>query len=120
MLQFIEMTAMVEIDLSVQVGALRFANPVLAASGTFGYGIEFAHLVDLNRLGGIVVKGLSLEPLEGAPAPRLVETAGGMINAVGLQNVGVRAFVRDKLPALRSYHTAIVANVFGHTVNEYA
>jgi dihydroorotate dehydrogenase (NAD+) catalytic subunit len=114
------MSATVAVDLSVQIGALRLANPVLAASGTFGYGIEFAHLVDLNRLGGIVVKGLSLQPLEGAPAPRLVETAGGMINAVGLQNVGVRAFVRDKLPALRSYRTAIVANVFGHTVNEYA
>jgi len=107
------------VDLSVQIGALRLANPVLAASGTFGYGIEFAHLVDLNRLGGIVVKGLSLEPLEGAPAPRLVETAGGMINAVGLQNIGVRAFVRDKLPELRKFTTAIVANVFGHTIREY-
>jgi len=114
------MSATVAVDLSVQIGALRLANPVLAASGTFGYGIEFAHLVDLNRLGGIVVKGLSLEPLEGAPAPRLVESAGGMINAVGLQNVGVRAFVRDKLSALREYRTAIVANIFGHTVNEYA
>jgi dihydroorotate dehydrogenase (NAD+) catalytic subunit len=107
------------VDLSVEVGALRLANPVLAASGTFGYGIEFAHLVDLNRLGGIVVKGLSLEPLEGAPAPRLCETAGGMLNAVGLQNVGVRAFVRDKLPELRKFRTAIVANVFGHTIREY-
>jgi dihydroorotate dehydrogenase (NAD+) catalytic subunit len=107
------------VDLSVQVGAVRLANPVLAASGTFGYGIEFAHLVDLNRLGGIVVKGLSLEPLEGAPAPRIVETAGGMINAIGLQNIGVRAFVRDKLPELRKFRTAIVANIFGHTVHEY-
>jgi dihydroorotate dehydrogenase (NAD+) catalytic subunit len=107
------------VDLSVQIGALRFANPVLAASGTFGYGIEFAHLVDLNRLGGIVVKGLSLEPLEGAPAPRIVESAGGMINAIGLQNIGVRAFVRDKLPELRKFRTAIVANVFGHTVRDY-
>src|ERR1039458_9543474 len=101
------------------VCGIRFQNPVLAASGTFGYGIEFAHLVDLNRLGGIVVKGLSLEPMEGAPAPRLVETAGGMINAVGLQNIGARAFVRDKLPELRKFTTAIVANVFGHTVREY-
>ncbi len=113
------MTALVAVDLSVQVGALRFANPVIAASGTFGYGIEFAHLVDLNRLGGIVVKGLSLEPLEGAPAPRLCETAGGMLNAVGLQNVGVRAFVAEKLPALRKFQTHIIANVFGHTVEEY-
>src|SRR5579871_1572089 len=106
-------------DLSVNVGALRLANPVLAASGTFGYGIEFAHLVDLNRLGGIVVKGLSLEPMEGAPAPRIVETAGGMINAIGLQNIGVRAFVRDKMPELRKFSTAIVANVFGYTVRDY-
>jgi len=107
------------IDLRVQVGALRLANPVLAASGTFGYGIEFAHLVDLNRLGGFVVKGLSLEPLNGHPSPRLCETPGGMLNAVGLQNLGVRAFVAEKLPALRQYRTAIIANVFGHTIDEY-
>jgi dihydroorotate dehydrogenase (NAD+) catalytic subunit len=109
-----------EVDLSVSVGALRLSNPVIAASGTFGYGVEFAHLVDLHRLGGIVVKGLSLEPMAGAPAPRLVETAGGMLNAVGLQNVGARAFVAEKLPVLRSYRTAILANVFGHSVGEYA
>ena len=106
-------------DLSVRVGALRLANPIVAASGTFGYGIEFAHLVDLNRLGGVVVKGLSLEPMDGAPAPRLCETPGGMLNAVGLQNVGVRAFVVEKLPALRACRTAIIANVFGHTTEEY-
>jgi len=104
----------------VNVGALRLSNPILAASGTFGYGVEFAHLVDLNRLGGIVVKGLSLEPIAGAPAPRLCETPSGMLNAVGLQNVGVRAFVAEKLPALRQYRTAVVANVFGYTVDEYA
>lgn len=107
-------------DLSVSVGAVRLSNPILAASGTFGYGVEFAHLVDLNKLGGIVVKGLSAQPMEGAPAPRLAPTAGGMLNAVGLQNVGVRAFVAEKLPALRKYRTAIIANVFGHTVEEYA
>ena len=107
------------IDLRVQVGALRLANPVLAASGTFGYGIEFAHLVDLNRLGGFVVKGLSLEPLNGHPSPRLCQTPGGMLNAVGLQNLGVRAFIAEKLPALRQYRTAIIANVFGHTIDEY-
>ena len=106
-------------DLSVNVGALRLSNPVLAASGTFGYGVEFAHLVDLNRLGGIVVKGLSLEPIAGAPAPRLCETPSGMLNAVGLQNVGVRAFVAEKLPALRQYRTAVIANVFGCAVEEY-
>ena len=104
----------------MNVGALRLSNPILAASGTFGYGVEFAHLVDLNRLGGIVVKGLSLEPIAGAPAPRLCETPSGMLNAVGLQNVGVRAFVAEKLPALRQYRTAVVANVFGYTVDEYA
>jgi dihydroorotate dehydrogenase (NAD+) catalytic subunit len=103
----------------VNVGALRLSNPILAASGTFGYGVEFAHLIDLNRLGGIVVKGLSLEPIAGAPAPRLCETPSGMLNAVGLQNVGVRAFVAEKLPALRQYRTAVLANVFGYTVEEY-
>ncbi len=108
------------VDLTVNVGALRLSNPILAASGTFGYGVEFSHLVNLNRLGGIVVKGLSLEPIAGAPAPRLCETPSGMLNAVGLQNVGVRAFVAEKLPALRQYHTAIIANVFGYTVEEYA
>jgi dihydroorotate dehydrogenase (NAD+) catalytic subunit len=112
-------TAPATIDLTVNVGALRLSNPILAASGTFGYGVEFAHLVDLNRLGGIVVKGLSLEPIAGAPAPRLCETPSGMLNAVGLQNVGVRAFVADKLPALRQYRTAVIANVFGYTPDEY-
>ncbi|HXC33568.1 MAG TPA: dihydroorotate dehydrogenase [Verrucomicrobiae bacterium] len=107
------------IDLSVNVGALRLSNPVLAASGTFGYGVEFAHLLDLNRLGGFVVKGLSLEPMEGAAAPRLCETPSGMLNAVGLQNMGVRAFVAEKLPALRQYRTAVIANVFGCSVEEY-
>ena len=113
------MTVPGSVDLSVNVGALRLTNPILAASGTFGYGVEFADLVDLNRLGGIVVKGLSLEPMAGAPAPRLCETPSGMLNAVGLQNIGVRAFVAEKLPALRSYRTAVVANVFGSSVEEY-
>ena len=114
------MTVPGAVDLSVNVGALRLSNPIVAASGTFGYGVEFAHLVNLNRLGGIVVKGLSLEPIAGAPAPRLCETPSGMLNAVGLQNVGVRAFVAEKLPALREYRTAVIANVFGYTVEEYA
>lgn len=109
-----------EVDLSVQIGAVRLANPVIAASGTFGYGIEFAHLTDLNRLGGIVVKGLSLEPMEGAPAPRMVPVVGGMINAIGLQNIGVRQFIAEKLPELRAYRTQVIANVFGHTIEEYA
>jgi dihydroorotate dehydrogenase (NAD+) catalytic subunit len=103
----------------VQIGALRLRNPILAASGTFGYGIEFAHLVNLNRLGGLVTKGLSREPIEGAPAPRLCPTPSGMLNAVGLQNVGVRAFVAEKLPVLRKFDTAIIANVFGYTLEDY-
>jgi dihydroorotate dehydrogenase (NAD+) catalytic subunit len=108
-----------DVDLSVRIGNLLLSNPVIAASGTFGYGIEFAHLVDLNCLGGIVVKGLSARPMEGAPAPRLCETPSGMLNAVGLQNIGVRAFVAEKLPELRKYRTAVIANVFGHSVAEY-
>ncbi len=106
-------------DLRVRIGTIELANPIIAASGTFGYGLEFAHLADLNRLGGLVTKGLSARPMAGAPAPRLAETAAGMINAVGLQNIGVRAFVAEKLPALRAYRTAVVANVFGSTVAEY-
>ena len=113
------MSAADAVDLSVQIGALRLRNPILAASGTFGYGVEFAHLVDLNRLGGFVVKGLSREPMEGAPAPRLCETPSGMLNAVGLQNIGVRAFVKEKLPLLRKYDTAVMANVFGNCVEDY-
>ena len=107
------------VDLTVQVGALRLRNPVITAGGTFGYGVEFAHLVDLNRLGGIVTKGISKEPIEGAPAPRLCETASGMLNAVGLQNVGVEAFLRDKLPLLRKYNTHVIVNVFGYCLEEY-
>jgi dihydroorotate dehydrogenase (NAD+) catalytic subunit len=107
------------VDLRVSVGTLHFKNPILAASGTFGYGVEFAHLVDLDRLGGIVVKGLSAQPMKGAPAPRICEAASGMINAIGLQNIGVRAFVAEKLPELRRYDTAIIANVFGHSISEY-
>jgi dihydroorotate dehydrogenase (NAD+) catalytic subunit len=109
----------VAIDLGVQLGSVRLRNPILAASGTFGYGVEFAHLVDLNRLGGVVVKGLSLEPMAGAPPPRLCETPSGMLNSVGLQNVGVRAFVAEKLPVLRKYDTAVLANVFGYCLEDY-
>ena len=114
-----EVSAAPAVDLSVQIGALRLRNPILAASGTFGYGLEFAHLVNLNRLGGFVTKGLSREPMEGAPAPRLLVTPSGMLNAVGLQNVGVRAFVKDKLPLLNAYGTAVIANVFGYTIEDY-
>jgi dihydroorotate dehydrogenase (NAD+) catalytic subunit len=113
------MTASGAVDLSVNVGALRLANPIIAASGTFGYGVEFAHLVNLSRLGGIVVKGLSLEPMAGAPAPRVCETPSGMLNAIGLQNIGVHAFIAEKLPFLRTCGTAVIANVFGYTIEDY-
>ena len=108
------------LDLRVSVGTLSFKNPVIAASGTFGYGIEFAPLVNLSRLGGIVVKGLSAQPMAGAPAPRICETTGGMVNAIGLQNIGVRAFVAEKLPELRQHDTKIIANIFGHSIADYA
>jgi dihydroorotate dehydrogenase (NAD+) catalytic subunit len=108
------------VDLSVNIGALRLRNPILAASGTFGYGVEFAHLVDLNKIGGFVTKGLSLEPIQGSPAPRLCETPSGMLNAVGLQNVGVRAFVTEKIPVLRNFDTLVIVNVFGYSTEEYS
>jgi dihydroorotate dehydrogenase (NAD+) catalytic subunit len=107
------------VDLRVSVGRVSLKNPVIAASGTFAYGIEFAQLVELNRLGGIVVKGLSAQAMEGAPAPRICETASGIVNAIGLQNIGVRAFVAEKLPLLRQFDTAVIANVFGHTIADY-
>ena len=106
-------------DLSTEIAGIRLKNPVIAASGTFGYGIEFAHLVDLNRLGGLVVKGLSREPMPGNPGPRLYETASGMLNAVGLQNIGARAFVAERLPELRRFQTAVFANVFGYATEDY-
>jgi dihydroorotate dehydrogenase (NAD+) catalytic subunit len=108
-----------EVDLCVDVGVLSFKNPVIAASGTFGYGVEFADLVDLESLGGIVVKGLSAEPMLGAPSPRICDTASGMVNAIGLQNIGVRAFVTEKLPLLRRYNTHVIANVFGKSIEGY-
>lgn len=106
--------------LAVPLAGIELKNPVLAASGTFGYGLEFEKLVDLNALGGLVVKGLSREPMEGNPAPRLYESRAGMINSVGLQNIGVRAFVAEKLPALAKLRTAVFANVFGYKSEDYA
>jgi dihydroorotate dehydrogenase (NAD+) catalytic subunit len=108
------------VDLSVNIGALRLRNPVIAASGTFGYGLEFAHLVDLNNVGAFVTKGLSLKPIQGSPAPRLCHTPSGMLNAVGLQNVGVRAFVAEKLPVLRNYVAPVLVNIFGYSPEDYA
>lgn len=106
-------------DLRVSIGPLNLINPVLTASGTFGYGREFSSLMDLNRLGGIVVKGLSLQPREGNPPPRIVETPCGMLNAIGLANVGLEAFLTDKLPWLRKLDTAVIVNIYGHSVEEY-
>jgi len=100
-------------------GGLRLRNPVIAASGTFGYGLEFAAVTDLTALGAIVVKGLSLEPNQGHRAPRILETPAGMLNAIGLQNIGVRAFVETKLPELRAFGTPIVANCWGHLPEEF-
>jgi dihydroorotate dehydrogenase (NAD+) catalytic subunit len=107
------------VDLRVSIGSIRLKNPIIAASGTFGYGVEFAQLVDLNRLGGIVVKGLSAQPIAGNPSPRMYDTPSGILNSIGLQNVGVRAFVAEKLPQLRHVDTAIVANVFGYSMQDY-
>jgi len=105
--------------LATSLCGIPLRNPVLAASGTFGYGVEFEHQLDLNELGGLVVKGLSREPMEGNPPPRVWESHGGMLNSIGLQNVGVQAFVREKLPALARLHTAVFANVFGSATEDY-
>ena len=110
---------MVTPDLSVDVGSLRLKNPVLTASGTFGYGLEFLPFLDLTSLGGLVVKGLSPKPRKGTPPERIVETPSGMLNAIGLQNVGVDAFLSEKLPQLRGHDAVVVANVFGESVGEY-
>lgn len=106
--------------LAVDIGGLKLENPVLTASGTFGYAREFDHFIDLNRLGGVIVKGLSLKPAMGNPPPRIVETACGMLNAIGLENVGVDAFVSDKLPFLETLRSPLIANIYGKTVDEYA
>lgn len=108
-----------DLRLAVEIAGIRFHNPVMGASGTFGYGLDFAGLIDLNRLGGFATKGLSARPLAGNPPPRIVETHGGMLNAIGLQNVGARAFVAEKLPLLRAYDTRVIANVFGYSDDDY-
>lgn len=106
--------------LALEIAGLKLKNPVMTASGTFGYGEEYADYVDLNQLGGIVVKGLSLKPRLGNPPPRIMETSGGMLNAVGLQNVGVDAFLEEKLPYLRKYDVAVIANIYGESYSDYA
>jgi len=107
------------LDMSVAFAGLRLKNPVIAASGTFGYGLEWESILDLNELGGLVTKGLSREPMAGNPPPRLAVTPTGMLNFIGLQNVGVDAFIRDKLPRLARLRTAVIANVFGKSVEDY-
>jgi len=106
-------------DMAVNIAGLRLKNPVIAASGTFGFGREYSAFFDLSRLGGIAVKGLTLKPRKGNPPPRIAETPSGILNSVGLQNPGVHAFIRDEIPFLRRYDTAIIANASGNTVEEY-
>lgn len=105
--------------LAVEIAGIKFNNPVMGASGTFGYGLEFAEFIDLNQLGGFATKGLSARPLPGNIPTRIVETHGGMLNAIGLQNIGARAFVEEKLPLLRNYDTQVIANVFGYSDEDY-
>ena len=106
-------------DLSVRIGSLELKNPLIAASGCFGYGVEYADFVDLSSLGGVAVKGLFLSEREGHPPPRIVETPAGMVNAIGLQGIGVRRFVDEKLPELRARQATVIVNVCGTTLDEY-
>ena len=106
-------------DLTVDIGELRLKNPVMTASGTFGYGEEYEEFVDLNMLGAVVVKGISLKPMEGNPPPRICETPCGMLNAIGLQNVGLERFLKEKLPYLRNFQTKIIVNILGKSIDEY-
>jgi len=105
--------------LSIEIAGVRFKNPVMTASGTFAYGLEFSHLMDLNSIGGIVVKGLSMQPIKGNPPPRIFETPSGMLNAIGWQNIGAIEFVTKKLPGLKKYNTNIIVNIVGFELNEY-
>src|SRR5437899_2268505 len=106
-------------DLSARIGQLTLANPIIAASGCFGYGVEYADIVDLSSLGAVAVKGLFLADRPGHPAPRIVETPAGMLNAIGLQGVGVHRFVREYLPQLRDRRATVIVNVCGTTLDEY-
>ncbi|MBM3792363.1 MAG: dihydroorotate dehydrogenase [Acidobacteria bacterium] len=105
--------------MSVEIAGVRFKNPVMTASGTFAYGVEFAHLMDLGSIGGIVVKGISMKPIHGNPPPRIYETASGMLNAIGWQNIGAIEFVTRKLPALMKHDTRIIVNVVGFSLDDY-
>lgn len=107
------------VNLSVMIGSLRLKNPVITASGTFGYGEEFAEYLDLSELGAITMKGISLEPREGNPPPRLWETPCGMLNSIGLQNVGLHRFLKEKLPRVRRFNVPVIANILGNSIDEY-
>lgn len=106
-------------DLCVHIGRLALKNPVMTASGTFGYALEFDDILDLNRLGAVIVKGLSMEPSKGNPPPRIIETACGMLNAIGLENIGIQAFAEEKLPFLKPFDTPVIVNIYGKTVYDY-
>jgi len=108
-----------KVGMEIDIGHLKLKNPVMTASGTFGYGEEYTAFTELNRLGALIVKGLSLHPRKGNPPPRIMETTGGMLNAIGLENVGVKAFIDEKLPFLRRFNVPVIANIFGETTEEY-
>ncbi len=107
-------------ELKVTIGGMTLKNPVMTASGTFGYGKEYETVVNLKRLGGIIVKGLSLKPAQGNPPPRIIETSCGMLNAIGLENVGIEPFIKEKLPFLKGLKTQVIVNLYGKTIDEYA
>lgn len=113
------MTKKKSLNLKVSIGKLKLKNPVMTASGTFGYGAEYSEFVNLNNLGAVVVKGLSLKPMAGNPPPRIYETPCGMLNSIGLQNIGVEAFIKEKLPYLKQFDTKIILNFFGDSIKEY-
>ena len=108
-----------DINLSVNIAGIKLKNPVMVASGTFGYGEEYAKYIDLNKLGAIVVKGLSITSREGNPPPRIVETSAGMLNSIGLQNIGIDSFIKEKLPLLKKFNTKVIVNFFGDSIDEY-
>src|SRR4030042_1387160 len=114
-----KMKTKISVNMAVSLGMLKLKNPIMTASGTFGYGEEYADYVDLNQLGAIVVKGLSLKPRLGNPPPRIMETASGMLNAIGLQNIGVGAFIEEKIPFLRKFDVKVIANIYGESYDEY-
>jgi dihydroorotate dehydrogenase (NAD+) catalytic subunit len=107
------------IDLKVNLGKLKLKNPVMTASGTFGYGKEYSEFIDLNKLGALVVKGISLKPMQGNPTPRICETPSGMLNAIGLQNPGLKGFLKHQLPFLKNLKTKVIANILGHSIDDY-